>query len=545
MVASSQRPFAALLALVVLAHGSLSGNAPRLTLDIPVLATRNVSPEIAPGFIGFAFELASFPRYSTDAVGHPNLFSQNLIDEVSRRTGGKPVIRLGGTSGDYAKYIPDQKEPALPVAEFNTHYCIGCTTIGPSYWALAPNFPNAMYQVQVPLATTNTSETVAWAKSAADIMGLHRIHSFQIGNEPNAYNENYTGTEGVILGPPEYQGALTNETYTGNFTKYAALIEQAVDIPRPFFTAFETAAKVVEPQDTQWMLKLQTNFGLGIDAGNIVKEVGTHFYEGPAETATDLASDLMNVTHTHTLLNYRRSQIDWLKDHHPEIPYVLDEIGNSLDTSKFDGGPYQARLGSALWNIEFSLYSLWIGVARLNWQQIMSAAYDLWLPVESDGQQAQVYSNFYALMFVSDFIGCSGTTKVTKFEIAAAPPNLAAYGAVQHGVVKRLAIANLDYWNLTSSHLPRPSVTIDIKLPWFDFGHVKVTRITSPDGAGGAADNITYAGSQWTYASMGKEVGGIRNDTEMLAVRNGGVQVMVSSSEAVIVDLDMGLGEKS
>lgn len=69
--------------------------------------------------------------------------------------------------------------------------------------------------VQVPLATTNVSETIEWVQTALDLIGADQIEAIEIGNEPDWYSATYAGTEG-ILGPPEWQAAFTNETYVGN-----------------------------------------------------------------------------------------------------------------------------------------------------------------------------------------------------------------------------------------------------------------------------------------------------------------------------------------
>ena len=96
------------------------------------LKTANMTPDCAsppvdPDFIGFAFEEASFPRYVlTQDLKEVNNFSLNLIDAIMSRTGGKPIVRLGGTSADYATYVPDQKEPALPLAE-KDNYQVSCS----------------------------------------------------------------------------------------------------------------------------------------------------------------------------------------------------------------------------------------------------------------------------------------------------------------------------------------------------------------------------------------------------------------------------------
>lgn len=52
-----------------------------------------------------------------------------------------------------------------------------------------------------------------------------------------------------------------------------------------------------------------------------------------------------------------------------EFNAVLSEVGNSLQpTNTYE---YQARLGSALWQVDFYLYCMAIGVERINYQQIM------------------------------------------------------------------------------------------------------------------------------------------------------------------------------
>ena len=181
----------------------------------------------------------SFDMLRTDS-GNVNQFSKNLQDSIYSRTGSTPIIRLGGTSADYGKYLPGQSAPALPVAEQNNYQNVGGSTIGPGFWQTAAKWPEGKYMVQVPLANANISEPVAWAKAAVSGLGLDRIHSIQLGNEPNLYSNNYQGATG-FLGPPKFQGTLTNATWVGNYTKYAAAVRAAVSVPDNFFTAFDTA----------------------------------------------------------------------------------------------------------------------------------------------------------------------------------------------------------------------------------------------------------------------------------------------------------------
>ena len=88
-------------------------------------ATLNrASDPVDPAFPGFAFEQASFVRYAENDEGTANVFSNNLIEEITSRTGGHPIIRLGGTSPDYARYLPGQKEPAVSTLQ-DFFYALG------------------------------------------------------------------------------------------------------------------------------------------------------------------------------------------------------------------------------------------------------------------------------------------------------------------------------------------------------------------------------------------------------------------------------------
>lgn len=66
-------------------------------VSVPPEVPADASNTVDPDFAGFAFEQASLWNYALDLDGNPNVFSQNLIAEITKRTGGKPLIRLGGT----------------------------------------------------------------------------------------------------------------------------------------------------------------------------------------------------------------------------------------------------------------------------------------------------------------------------------------------------------------------------------------------------------------------------------------------------------------
>lgn len=275
---------------------STSSSATASSISI-VLPSSNYGIVIDQDFPGFGFEEASFVNYAQDLDGNANMFSSNLIEAVTSRTGGKPIIRLGGTSADYAKYIGNQTEPALPLAIDNKDDSVGGTTIGPSFWALASLFPTAQYMVQVPLATTDINETITWVQTALDIIGEDQIYSFELGNEPDWYSETYTGADSIGLGPPDWQGSFTNETYAGNFSEYAQAIVDAVpDLPNggKVFQAFDAAARITAYSGVLcYQLDVGKCFDSGIDDGGYITTMAHHYYQNAGGGADYLAAGLM------------------------------------------------------------------------------------------------------------------------------------------------------------------------------------------------------------------------------------------------------------
>ncbi|KAK3716781.1 hypothetical protein LTR37_006131 [Vermiconidia calcicola] len=474
-------------------------------VDVPTTTPEHACPPVDPDFIGFAFEEASLPRYVQNRDGSVNQFSLNLIDAIMSRTGGKPIVRLGGTSADYGRFIPSQQAAALP--------------------------PSEVYNYQdLPMAHTNVSESVLWAKTAAAGIGIERIDAFEPGNEADLYMDDYG--DGA-LGPPYYQGTLTNESYTGNFTKYVSAVKQALGITEPQkCQAFDTAAHLGDDVLANgYILDVQTNFELGINNGNDIKQVAHHYYQTDGGEYDDLGTGLMQHSAIIARLDLLRKFITYLRDNHPRIPFIISEVGNSLNpTHSYD---YQATLGSALWSVDFQLYSMSIGIARINWQQIMHSGFDMWLPVDSGNSSRRVFSNFYPMPLVADFIGNTGSIRAVQLETG--QDDIVAYAAYVENEPVRVAIINLNIWDGSDGY-PRPSTAFTLGVP-IATKELRVDVLGSPHGAHASGDSITYAGSQWTSASEGTEVTGVRNDSMTLKVEGGEANVVVHNSEAVLIHL--------
>lgn len=276
---------------------------------------------------------------------------------------------------------------------------------------------------------------------------------------------------------------------------------------------------------------------LGIDDSGYLKTVAHHYYQNSGGTADELATGkgLMNMTFTHWRMDFFHCQIDWLAANRPNLPFVLSEVGNSLPDVYEPW--YQAVLGSALWQVDFYLYAMALGISRVHYQQMFAETYQpiMWLPVEYLGMAPHVTANFYSQPFTGDFVGSSGATTMSQLDISPAQDNVAAYVAYESGSAARVAVVNLNYWNETSSSgAERSSVNVAVSVP-DSVESVTLRYLSSPLGAGADATTITYGGSQWTYESDGIEVTGVRNDTETLVVEAGVVTVAVNASSAVLI----------
>ncbi|PMB68676.1 Beta-glucuronidase [Beauveria bassiana] len=518
-------------------------------LQIPRIQV-DPSRYVDPDFPGLAFEQASFVNYALNNDGTPNVFSQNLINAIFARTGGKPLIRLGGTAADYARFDADQAAPALPRAEVDDDGAqqeLGALTIGPAYWDLvASSFPSAQYIVQLPMADPDIARgAVRWAKAAAGKIGLERIQSFEPGNEPDLYPA--TG-----LGPPRWQGRQDNGTYVANFLNYCDAVAAAVGLPRGTrkFQALDTASHPADPAQDVFSISLRSVYQQGLDNHYAVKTVARHYYQteggggggGGKDAGGSLATGLMNHGAITARLDVFRDDLEFLAGRSSSgsttttrTPYVLSEVGSSQHRSaKRADYASQATLGAALWQVDLQLYALSLGIVRLHFQQAMRAgASNLWLPGASGNVSAQVFARYYAQPFVADFVGAAGTVQVKNVPLE---PNVSAYVAYEAGTPRRVAVVNLGYWSRcrNSTTTTRRSQKVRITAP-AGVAKVSVVHLTSPQGASARAKTVTYAGSQWTYESLGKEVKGVRNDGDVLTVQGGVVDVPVKESEAVIV----------
>jgi hypothetical protein len=171
------------------------------------------------------------------------------------------------------------------------------------------------------------------------------------------------------------------------------------------------------------------------------------------------------------------------------------------------------------------------GVAGLDIQSGYKFPFSLWVP-EINKTRGAVLPAFYGHMFSAEFIGSHPNVQVANIDLHS--PRLSAYASYEDGALSRIAVVNLNLWNRKTDP-PRPSEHITLSVGG-DTKIIKVKKLTSIQGGSAQAPNITWGGMQWTYENDGKAVS-VLNDTQVLPVHRGIVDIQVKSSEAVMIFL--------
>ncbi|KAI1416862.1 hypothetical protein F5Y13DRAFT_204251 [Hypoxylon sp. FL1857] len=496
--------------LAVVPQGSCQQGTRTVNVNLPTATPSGISQKVDPSFPGFAFEEASFYAYSFDVQGKPNTFSQNLVNSVLKRTGGTPLLRVGGTSGDHGTFNSSQKEPTnFPATKFGPQMR-GGVTIGPSFFEAFENWPGAKFEFMVPFRDTNHSHSLEWAKAGLRHIGNDKLYTLEIGNEPNFYS---------WFSVPEYVKRYINVSN-----------ELKKEIPsldgQKIFQALDTASNF--PSN----LTAHDAFEQGLDEiAPSIKQVAFHYYQGRGPKTVPELQDWIRHSTTVDKMKDFTPNIQYLQGNHQEIGFAFTETGYNVGGGS---GTLDSNLATALWAVDFQLYCMTVNVKHVNWQQILTASLNMWRAVNSTAGPPVVSANFYSQPFVADFIGKGGNTQVAKLDVGDdGNGTLVAYGAYESGKLARVALLNLDLW--TANNGTRSPVDFTLKgLPGAT-KNVTVHQLSAPGGAL-ANDSLTYAGLEWTVESEGIDKH-VRDDSKVLDLNGTDVTISVNATSAVMVVL--------
>jgi hypothetical protein len=173
-------------------------------------------------------------------------------------------------------------------------------------------------------------------------------------------------------------------------------------------------------------------------------------------------------------------------------------------------------------------------VTRMHFHQGTGYRYASWQPIIINGTTPVTKPPYYGNIFVARFIGNSGRTQIVNYPLEG--PSNVAYGAYEDSKLARLALLNLDIYNLSSANgASRPTTTFTFPAP-DGCQSAKVTLLTAPEATSNSS--ITFGGYSYDYdRAQGRPVK-VADDDTTISPANGVFSVGVGASQAVIVTFD-------
>lgn len=224
-------------------------------------------------------------------------------------------------------------------------------------------------------------------------------------------------------------------------------------------------------------------------------------------------------------------------------PFILGEVGSAIGRASPKCTPSMdlyRSLGAALWTVDFILYAMTMGVARVSMQQGSGFNFSAWQPVSTPGYPKAMHGNWYGHVFAADFIGREGDFQVSALPINATHPDIVGYAGYNNGLLTKLAVLDMRFWNGTQAGKNdtggRPAVNVGLISLDAGITGARVSRLTAPGGSS-ALHNISWAGKEWSADDDGKEPMG--NDSVVVKVANGSLagNVTIWASQAVLLEM--------
>ncbi|KAI0376016.1 hypothetical protein F5Y04DRAFT_233229 [Hypomontagnella monticulosa] len=499
-----------------------------VTLPVPETVPSD-AVQAPPNFVSFGFETPYLDNFA-------NEFSENLVSSLAKRMSAKPIIRIGGTSGDRVLFNADLKENkkcvegACPFSHQTTW------ELGPGYFEAFKKFPNAKMTFQAPLRggeagkdDINIERTLNYVRNAYNALGKERVESIALGNEPSVY---YKTADEYIKNAIKVEDAIiSNLTLKGEDAK----IFQALDTLSP-------AAQSHKPYAVQEVFAGPD----GINKNGRIKVAAEHYYQEPGAGKEDWdANKQQGRVMNHTAIARRLDKYMQSMNSVQNVQYILSETGGPMGVSVKDA----AGFGAALWSVDFQLTALTRGIKRVVDSGRPIAEHTSWVPDDSTKDHnggPQVRAAFSADMFVADFIG-KNPGRVVELKVEQTNHLLSAYAmySSDNKKVTRLALTNLRLWDGSASGGNRGKQTFIVPVG-NGVKEAKVRRLRADKGVGatgfdvgGGGSNVTWAGEQWSF-SLDNGKGHFptgKAQVETVQVKEGRVSIDVPDSEAVVVDL--------
>jgi hypothetical protein len=296
-----------------------SGAAPSQPVRIAIDTTHTVGM-IPPNFTGLGFEISSV---ATDDL----LTSANhTYVQLVRTLGKRGVIRVGGNTSDYSKFVPQGQLRSTPKG----------TIINQESLERLGSFLDATgWQLiwGLNLGSGTTQDAIEEARAVAKI-AKDKLLAFEIGNEPDLFIHEGHRPHGYRY-----------EKYLEEFRRFKSAVRAA--LPGVPFAGPDVAG------DNEWV----EHFAM--DEGSDLKLLTHHYYRGGASSP---ASTLDLLLHRDPKLASTLATLRQISEQ-AHLPFRICEANS------FSGGGKPGvsnTFGSALWMLDYMLAVAWSGGSGVN-----------------------------------------------------------------------------------------------------------------------------------------------------------------------------------
>ncbi|KAF7192882.1 Beta-glucuronidase, partial [Pseudocercospora fuligena] len=508
-------------------------------------------PEHAPpdagvpldSFVSFSIEFSYFPDFAGN-LSHPNTFSNNLLENIAKHSGSKPLVRVGGSSQDNAIFDASQEQAVILNFASPTDDQPANLTFGPKYFESYHTWPKTSFIHGFNLKA-NTSENHAAllesAKYACHSLG-DQLYAWELGNEPDLYH--------VLAARPTSYDEIA---YVAEWHNLTRAIESTVEAACPNLEVNERAgwyAPSFAAAPALSTLDQVVAWDEGLNSDESLKEYAAHHYQAVAtDPGITLRGTLMNHTATIASVDYllNISSLVHGSTAHPyprDLPFILGE-GNSLARQGRPG--LSNTFGAALWGVDANLLLASHNVSRFHMHQGTNYRYQSWQPFETNratkGTKPPYYGNIAVAAFLGDLTKSADRPQVIN--LPQSSETRAAYAAYVHGKLRKIMLLNLQDYNSTAeneymdSSQPRGSQSFELQLPRSISGRsVKLQRLIA--NGSDAISGVTFDGYSFNYElDNGKPVllpNVTRGEARMVS-RWGLLNVEVLDSSAVLVSI--------
>ncbi|OOG00165.1 glycoside hydrolase family 79 protein [Aspergillus carbonarius ITEM 5010] len=489
-------------------------------------------------FVSFSIEFAFFPDYAGNR-SHPNIFSNQLLDNLAELQGEKPYIRVGGNTQDYALYDKDLQVAtnATYITSIATDYPL-ILSFGPAFFESYFTWPGTKFIHGFNLGKNSSADVEVMLESvpvACKALEGGKLAYWELGNEPDLYKTSAQG--------PVRPANWTEQDYVDEWTNKTAAIKRRLAQACPEFAD----SKYIAPSFAGVTNSLNpvVTWEKGLDGQRNIALNSEHNYIGGAtQPGVTLQNTLMNHTKTVESVAQQVNVSRILSEEHLNtgIPYILGET-NSLYNEGASG--LSNSFGAALWGVDFNLYCASQSIRRSHMHQGLNYRYISWQPVGTNRTTVGTKAPYYGNAMVAAMLHGGEDVRIVNLPLAAETE--AAYAAYVNGSLVRVAVINMVEFNYTSTDSTaekvesRPSAKYTFQLPSSESAYaasVSVQRLMA--NGSDAITGITWDGWSYNYELEQGNPVRLQNVTtgEAISVGDDGVvEIEIPYSSAAILSL--------